>query len=196
MPNTPTANSKMLRVIPFFTKNRHLEQVEYLVDNRGQSFGAIAYVHIAEVLAGIPWTQCRARQHVVNEVSQALHKILIFNNNLSSPFQKWSQGQWYAQWEKGQEGEYICTLYASIDVPEQKVKPRKGNNLGWRKEPADVSLARTRQHSEEIHLVDPNHNYWQHMAGRIPTLRVHKQTPPESHNRFATIVEEEATLDQ
>ena len=43
----------MLRVIPFLTKNRHMEQAEYLVDKRGQSFGAIAHVHIAEVLAGV-----------------------------------------------------------------------------------------------------------------------------------------------
>lgn len=52
-PNTPSANPKMLRVIPFLTKNRHTSQMEYLVDTRGHSFGAIAHVHVVEVLAGI-----------------------------------------------------------------------------------------------------------------------------------------------
>lgn len=85
MPNTPSANPKMLRVIPFLTKNRHSEQPEYLVDRRGQTFGAISHVHIAEVLAGIPWTTGRAQQHIVIEVSEALHKLLIFNNTRQTP---------------------------------------------------------------------------------------------------------------
>ena len=145
MPNTPTSNPKMLRVIPFLTKNRNTELIEYLVDRRGKSFGAIAFVHIAEVLAGIPWTQVRARQHIVNEVSLTLHKILIFNNNLSNPFQKWNQGRWYSQWGQGTEGEYICTLFVSIDVPEHKVKPRKGLHMGWRREPREISSLLTSQ---------------------------------------------------
>jgi hypothetical protein len=156
MPNTPSAPAKKLRVIPFLTKNRHMEQAEYLVDNRGPSFGVVAYVHIAEVLAGIPWTQVRARQHVVDEVSQTLHKLLIFNNNISNPFQSWNQGQWYAQWAQGTEGESICTLYVSIDVPEQKVKPRKGNTLSWRKEPVEISLLHTSKITEDIQAVEPD----------------------------------------
>lgn len=196
MPNTPSTNSKKLRVIPFLTKNRPTEQAEYLVDRRGTSFGVVAYVHIAEVLVGIPWTQTRARQHVVDEVSQTLHKKLIFNNNLSNPFQRWNQGQWYAQWGQKEEGESICTLYVSIDVLEQKVKPRKGNHMGWRKEPVDVSLLRTSQATEEIQLVEPDNPLWQRMAGRLPLTQAKEHMSPESHNRFATLLEKEATSDQ
>ena len=196
MPNTPVTKNKVLRVIPFLTKNRHLKQAEYLVDRRGQSFSAIVYVHIAEVLAGIPWTQCRARQHIVDEVSQALHKILIFNNNLSNPFQKWVQGNWYAQWGLGTEGEVICTLYVSIDVPEQKVKPRKGQHMGWRKEPVAISEVRNSLTTEEIHLVSPEHTLWQLMAGRLPGKKATEQAPPESHNRFATLLEDEVNSEQ
>ena len=196
MPNTPVTNHKVLRVIPFLTKNRHLEQAEYLVDRRGKSFGAIAYVQISEVLAGIPWTQCRARQHIVNEVSQALHKILVFNNNLSNPFQKWTQGNWYAQWGSGAEGEATCTLYVSIDVPEQKVKPRKGYHMGWRKEPVAISEMRNGSTTEEIHPVAPDHTLWQLMAGKLPSKKATEQAPPESHNRFATLLEDEVTSDR
>ena len=196
MLNTPGTNNKVLRVIPFLTKNRHLEQAEYLVDRRGKSFGAIAHVQIAEVLAGIPWTQCRARQHIVNEVSQALHKLLVFNNNLSNPFQKWTQGNWYAQWSPGTEGEYLCTLYVSIDVLEHKVKPRKGYHLGWRKEPVAISEVRKLPTTEEIHLVAPEHTLWQLMAGRLPNKKADEQAPPESHNRFATLLEDEVTSGQ
>ena len=159
MPNIPTTNSKKLRVIPFLTKNRHIDQAEYLVDSQGPSFGAIANVHIAEVLAGIPWTQTRARQHVVDEVSHMLYKLLIFNNNISNPFQRWSQGQWYAQWGQGTKGESICTLYVSIDVPEQKVKPRKGNNMSWRKEPVEVSLIRASPNTEDMQPVEPENTF-------------------------------------
>ena len=191
VPNTPATNSKMLRVIPFLTKNRQTSQAEYLVDKRCKPFGPIAYVHIAEVLAGIPWTSSRAKLHVVNEVSLAMHKILIFNNNFSNPFQRWNQGQWYAQWTYGTEGESVCTLYVSIDVLEQKVKPRKGNNMGWRKEPMEVSTIRASQLIEDIHLIEAEQTLWQSMAGLLPTLKATDQAPPESHNRFATLLEDE-----
>ena len=194
VPNTPTSNPKMLRVIPFLTKNRQTNQAEYMVDRRGQAFGPIAYVHIAEVLAGIPWTSSRAKLHVVNEVSLAMHKILIFNNNFSNPFQRWNQVQWFAQWTYGTEGESICTLYVSIDVPEQKVKPRKGNNMGWRKEPLEVSALRASQQFENIQLIASEQTLWQSMAGLLPKTKATDQTPPESHNRFATLLEEEVVL--
>ena len=100
---------------------------------RGHNFGAVAHVHIAEVLAGVPWTTDRAKQHVVNEVSQTLHKLLIFNNNLSNPFQTWTQGRWFAQWRQGTDGEHICTLFVSIDVPEQKVKTKERQSDGLAK---------------------------------------------------------------
>lgn len=196
MPNTPPTNPKMLRVIPFLTKNRHLEQTEYLVDKRGSSFGTIAYVYVVEQLVGIPWTQIRARQHIVNEVSQALHKILVFNNNLSNPFQQWIQGRWYAHWGYGADGEHICTFFVSIDAPEHKIKPRKGFHLGWRKEPVEVSSILTTQGSEDIQVVDTDHYIWQRMAGRLPSTKNTDQHPPESHNRFASLLEEEAASDQ
>ena len=195
MPNTPSTNPKMLRVIPFLTKNRNTECIEYLVDKRGKSFSSIAHVHVAEVLAGIPWTQIRARQHVVNEVSQALQKILIFNNNLSNPFQEWNQGRWYAQWGKGEDGEYICTLFVSVDVPKHKVKPRKGVNMGWRREPTEVSIVLTSTTTEEIQVVEPNHTLWKKMAGRLP-MTTTELSAPESHNRFVALLESEVVSEQ
>ena len=191
MPNTPATKSKMLRVIPFLTKNHHTEQTEYLVDIRRQSFSAIAYVHIAESLAGIPWTQIRARQHVVNEVSQVLHKILIFNNNLSNPFQNWTQGRWFVQWGQGVEGEYICTLYVSIDAPEHKIKPRKGLHMGWRREPVEISQILNTPVTDEIQVFESDHTHWQKMAGRLPQSKANEQFAPESHNRFATLLDDE-----
>ena len=194
MPNTPATNPKMLRVIPFLTKNRQTEQSEYLVDTRGHSFGAIAHVHVAEVLAGIPWTQNRARQHVVNEVSQALYKLIVFNNNLSNPFQKWAQGRWYAQWRQGPDGENICTLFVSIDALEQKVKPRKGLHLSWRKEPPEISTLLAERAKDDIQMVDPDFPHWKKMAGRLPG-KSNEQAPPESHNRFASLLENEVALE-
>ena len=196
MPNTPSANPKMLRVIPFLTKNRHTKQPKYLVDRRGQTFGAIAHVHIAGVLAGIPWTPNRAKQHVVNEVSQVLHKLLIFNNNLSNPFQNWTQDHWFAQWGPGADGEHICTLFVSIEVPEHKIKPRKGFQMGWRREPPEISPTLATLMTDEIQSVDPNHTHWTRMARRLPNMKTSEQSSPESHNRFATLLENEAALEQ
>lgn len=196
MPQIHVSNHKLLKVIPFFTRNRLTEQPEYLVDKRGQSFSVIAHVQIAESLAGVPWTESMARQHVVNEVSQTLHKTLIFNNNLSSPFQRWTQGHWYAQWEQGAEGEYVCTLYVSIDVPEHKVKPRKGNNVGWRREPVEISATLASNNTVDIQVVESENSLWKSMAGRLSSLKNVDPSPPEFHNRFATLLDEEASSDQ
>lgn len=122
-----------MRVIPFISKSQ--THTEYLVDNCKQSYTPITIVYIAELLAGVPWTATRARQHIVNELSQALHKILIFNNQNNTPIHKWEQSAWYAQWTLTEEGDHVCTLYSNIAVPEQKLKIRKGREFGWRKTP-------------------------------------------------------------
>ena len=97
---------KPFRLSPSSQKKPLSEQAEYLVDTKTSPPSAIIQVHIAEFLAGIPWTPLRARQHVVNEISQTLHKVLIFNNNLSNPFQKWQHGNWFACWGEDAEGEH------------------------------------------------------------------------------------------
>ena len=87
-------------------------------------------------------------------------------------------------------------MYVSIDVPEQKVKLRKGHNMNWRKEPLEVSTTRTLQLTEGIHLIDANQSIWQLMAGKLPNLKADDQPPPESHNRFATLLEDEVVTVQ
>lgn len=83
IPDTPQNQRKKLRVLPLLTKNQ--THKEYLVDNSKQPPTPITTVYIAEVLAGLPWTTHRARQHIVNEVAQGLHKVLIFNNQHTPP---------------------------------------------------------------------------------------------------------------
>lgn len=107
IPNPPSSTRKTLQVIPFLAKDPLTEQAEYLVDPKTSPPSAVTHVHIAELLAGIPWTSSRARQHVVNEISQALHKVLIFNNNTSNLFQKWQQGTWFASWVEEAEGDHV-----------------------------------------------------------------------------------------
>lgn len=135
------------------------------MDNNNQPFTPITTVHIAEVLAEIPWTIQRARQHIVNEVAQALHKVLIFNNQHNTPFQKWAQGHWHSQWSTSAEWEYICTLYTCIAVPENKVKIRKGRELGWEIIPVPINEILTSPNNEEIHDVEDNGPHSQEMEG-------------------------------
>ena len=86
MPNTPQSHRKNLKVIPHLIKNK--EPAEYLVDNSKKPFATMTTMHVAELLAEIPWTTTRARQHVVNKIAHTLHKVLIFNSQLTSPFKK------------------------------------------------------------------------------------------------------------
>lgn len=69
-----------------------MEQAKYPVDKKVHPYTTIAHVPIGEFLVGIPWTTTRARQHVINKVSQTLHKVVIFNNNLSNPFKNGIKG--------------------------------------------------------------------------------------------------------
>jgi hypothetical protein len=146
-PNTPQTHRKRLKVIPFLLNQA---QTEYLSDRKAKPCATITTVQVAELLAGIPWTTTRARLHVVNEVAQSLHKVLIFNNTSTSPFQKWTQGAWYAQWTHNLEGEHTCTLYAHITVSEQKIKIRRGKNLEWRKLPEPILALMQEQPKEDI----------------------------------------------
>lgn len=86
IPGTPTTPKKKLRVLPFIAK--HPNYAEYLVDNSKLPFAPITSAPIAELLAGLPWTPHRAKLHIVNEVSQALLKVLIFNNQHTTPIHK------------------------------------------------------------------------------------------------------------
>jgi hypothetical protein len=128
IPGTPSSQRKKLRVIPFLTKN--FTYSKFLADSSKQPSSPITVVHIAEVLAGVPWSEIRARGHIVNETAQTLHKVLIFNNQHNTPFQKWDQGHWFSQWTTTEEGENLCTVYVHIAAPENKIRIRKGRNLG------------------------------------------------------------------
>jgi exonuclease III len=101
-------------------------------------------------MAGLPWTLQRARQHIVNEVTQALQKFLVFNSQHTTPFHKWTQGRWYSTWSNTSEGEHICTLYISIDVPESKIKIRKGKNFGWHPIPNIIQALLQEHPTEDI----------------------------------------------
>jgi hypothetical protein len=163
IPGTPASARKTVRVLPLLTKN--YTHTEYLVDNSKSSFAPISTVQIAEVLAGIPWTLTRARLHIVNEVSHALHKVLIFNNQNNTPIHKWEQGIWHSQWTTTEEGEHTCTLYAHIAIPESKLKIRKGKEFGWRPIPAAIQETLTGQPTALIQDIEGNGDQWQEMVG-------------------------------
>lgn len=101
----------------------------------------------------------------MNEISHALHKVLIFNNNLSNPFQKWSQGRWFASWMEDSDGEHTCTIFASIAVLETKVKPRKGQNFKWHQVPTGIRGQTIAHASDSIAAVDTEVQQWFQMVG-------------------------------
>ena len=191
-PNTPQSQRKTLQVIPFFITDHNRETAEYLVDNKTSPHQPIAHVHIAELLAGIPWTEARTKQHVVNEVAQALHKVLIFTNKAPNPLQKWKQGCWFSHWEVDTEEEHICTLYVSVQVQDTKIKPRKGQNFGWRKVPTQILEMLTSHNSTRIEDSDNERSHWQQMIG-TPRRSSNKPTTSTGlpQNRFSVLTEDD-----
>ena len=159
--NTPTSAKKKLRVTPLLTKNQ--AHSEYLADKTKPSFTPLLTVQIAELLAGVPWTLNRVRHHIITEVSQALHKILIFNNQSNTPIHKWEQGKWFSHWSL-EEGEHTCTMYVFVAIPENKLKIRKGRDLGWRNLPAGIP-ERIEEHTDvSIKEVEAT-SAWQEVTG-------------------------------
>lgn len=188
IPGTPSSPRKKLRVIPILTKN--FTHSEYLADNSKHPHSSITTVHIAEILVGVPWSLQRIKHHIVKETTQALHKVLIFNNQYNTPFQQWDQGLWFSQWDNTGEGEHICTLYVSIAVPESKIKIRKGRSIGWRNVPEDVKVILTNtSQAEMIQEVADLQNQWQNMTGR----RTSNPSPstPTARNPFSVLSEED-----
>jgi hypothetical protein len=182
--DTPKTPRKKLRVFPLITKNQ--TQQEYLVDTSKQLHKPITTVYIAEVLAGIPWSKPRAKQHVVNEVTQSLHKIMIFNNQHTTPFQKWSQGRWHSHWTTSEEGEHMCTLYVVIPTPESKVKIRKGKTIEWTPLPGGIKEILTQiSQGEEVSAVGEAAPLWQELTGSPLTTNLSRYQPqlPRTRSR-------------
>lgn len=192
-PNTPPSQKKSLRVIPVLIKDKKGDHMEYLVNSKPTAPKYIAQVHIAELLAGVPWTEARVRQHVVNEVAQALYKVLVFTNPAANPLQKWKQGKWFASWEGEAEGEHICTLYVSALAQEHKIKPRKGNICSWARVPEEVKERLQLHSSEDIEEIAETCEHW-HKLTRTSAPISNKPTPEVAathHNRFSALRDEE-----
>ena len=190
-PNTPSSSRKTLQVIPLLIKDRQQEPAEYLVSSKSHSLQPIARVHIAELLAGVPWTETSAKSHVVSEVAHALHKIFVFTNKVVSPLQKWSQGSWYATWDEETVDEYVCTLYVTILAQEAKLKPRKGHTVSWKRAPAEL-WSRLQEHSTET-IADGSitRTLWQTMVPNNQESKESQLSVSTSPNRFAVLSEDD-----
>lgn len=150
-------------------------------------------MHVAELLAGIPWTESRVRHHVVNEVAQTLHKVLVFTNPFAQPSQKWKQGCSIASWAGDSEGEHTCTLYISVPVQENKVKPRKGQNFGWNWVPIEIRERINQHTTNTIEEIDRDRLPWQKMIGNpVGINQIHRDEADTLHNRFSILSKEEA----
>lgn len=153
----PDSARKKLRILPILTRN-HV-QTEYLVDINKSPSTPITTAHVAEQLTGVPWTLPRVKEHIIREVSQALHKVLIFNNQSTSPIYQWDHGRWFSHWNtKGNK--HICTIYVSIKIQESKLKFRKGRNFGWKTIPKEIQDTLVAQHTELIQDVGEGRTYW------------------------------------
>lgn len=195
MPNTPIAAQKILQVVPLLIKNDNTEgSAEYLVDKKPPPGNVLVRVQIAELLAGIPWTESRVKQHVVNEVAQTLHKLLVFTTKITNPLQKWGHGKWVAIWDEDHNGTQTCTLYVSVPVQEAKIKPRKHLNLGWKRVPEEIWCRFNSHNSEDIVDITENRMAW-HQLLYTSTTQSSVPHPPISvttPNRFSALGEEAA----
>lgn len=197
VPNTPTTNRKNLQVIPILYTEHNRAKAEYLVDHKVTPHQPIAQVHIAELLAGIPWQEAITKQHVVNEAAQALYKVLVFTHKTANPLQKWRNGHWFSSWTGEAEGERTCTLYVCAPIQETKAKPRKGQQFGWRRIPEKM-WEKITSHKSEV-ILDCTHDMaqWQQLIGGSRNAQ-RKATHPVSNlqNRFSILSEEEPDVSQ
>jgi hypothetical protein len=190
-PHPPVAQRKTLQVIPILIADKPELPTQCLVDLKTHKPQPFAQVHIAELLAGIPWSEHRVRQHVVNEVAQTLYKKLVFTNPSANPLQTWSHGKWFSSWEEHQEGEYCCTLYACIKMQEHKIKPRKGQNFGWSTLPEEIRNQLQMHTSEAIESTNADKNQWHTLITKQEFTSIHPapKAAITRSNRFAVLGE-------
>lgn len=194
-PNTPATPKKTLRVLPLLIKTKKDETLEFLGNTKAAAVKPFAQVHIAELLAGVPWTETRVRQHVVNEVAQALYKALVFTNPAQNPLQRWKQGKWFAKWDEVTEGEHACTLYVSVFVQESRIKPRKGQSCSWHKLPDTIKNHIDTHASEAIEAITGEQAHWSKITQLETNPSLTKSETATKHpNRFAVLSEDEILL--
>lgn len=197
VPNTPATNRKTLQVIPILYTGHNRAAAEYLVDHKVTPHQPIAQVHIAELLAGVPWHESTTKQHVVNEVAQALYKVLVFTHKTANPLQKWKSGHWFANWTGEGEGERTCTLYVCAPIQETKSKPRKGQQFGWRRIPEKMWEKIISHKAEGISNCTQDTAQWQQLiGGSRNTQRKTTHTVSSLQNRFSILSEEEPITSQ
>jgi hypothetical protein len=190
LPHTPSTNRKTLRVCPIIVTNRKDNGMEYLRDMETNPPQPVAHVHIAELLAGIPWTETRVRQHIVSEVAQALYKAFVFTNPSLNPLQKWRHGKWFVSWEEEAEGDQICTLHVGIQVQENKLKPRKGQQHGWSISPDDLRDRLQAHNTDTIETLEDNLHIWHKTPSKQHTATTSTQEASIAHpNRFSILRE-------
>lgn len=192
-PHTPPSQRKTLRVVPILTKAKKEEGIEYLISTKADTLRAITQIHIAELLVGVPWTETRVRQHIVSEVAQALYKVLVFTNPASNPLQKWKQGKWFAYWEGEREGEHTCTLFVSVPVQENKIKPRKGHAHGWHSMPGEINERIQLHNLEAIEEITSDSAQWNNLISPDTTSSSELGAAADNQNRY-TVLRGENTL--
>lgn len=165
--------------------------MDYLVNSKPNAPKHIAQVHIGELLADIPWTEARTRQHIVDEVAQALYRVFVFTNPAANPLQRWKQGKWFAEWTSELDGDHTCTIYVCVKVQESRLKPRKGHTYGWQNVPQNVKERIYLHNTEAVEAVQEEQLNWHEM---IHTVSSSSKTGPETttthQNRFAVLSEE------
>jgi hypothetical protein len=162
--------------------------MEYLVDLKANPPQPIVQVHIAELLAGIPWTEARVKQHIVNEVAQALYKAFVFTSPSANPLQRWKQGTWLASWSGEPEGDQTCTLYASIKTQEYKLKPRRGRSYGWNRLPDGFRDKIQAHMTDNIATIEGEPLHWDKMKTQSPTT-ASKEVDTTHPSRFSVLGE-------
>jgi hypothetical protein len=193
-PQTPISQRKTLKVIPILLKTNKDESIDYLVNLKATTSKIVTQVHIAELLAGVPWTEFRVRQHVVNEVAHALYKILVFTNPSHNPLQQWKQGRWFANWEKDLEGNHSCTLYVGVFAQENRIKPRKGQVFGWHRIPEEIQNRIQAHTADGIERITEDQTHWCRMMQVEPATNNPAHKAANNHNRFAPLSEENNTV--
>ena len=169
--------------------------MDLLVNTKQAASRSIALVHVADKLAGTPWTETRARHHIVNEVAQALYKVLVFTNPLTNPLHKWNQGKWLANWEGETEGVYTCTLYVIVLLQETKIKPKKEHAHSWSRLPGKISNRVQLHTSNDIVAIEEDRSSW-HKSTHNQELPKHHPVPEGAtahQNRYSVLCEEENT---
>lgn len=98
--------------------------------NKGKAPIALRQITVLE--SQTKWTTQEARNHLVNESSLSLRKVILNTHNLHNPIKRWNDAVWFHRWVEDGLGASHCVIMVIIPITPKELsllKPERSDGI-------------------------------------------------------------------